>query len=117
MTAHLPECPGRGTEDADLPWHVDCICPALRACTARVIGEVRAAVLAYADLVDAVGGYSWDEAIAGSLAAIDRLTQDATTTCPVPLATDATEPRNLPGWHSDTTQDSDRSETRTQEAE
>lgn len=54
-----------------------CICPALRACTARVLGGARAAVLAYADLVDAVGGYSWDEAIAGSLAAIDRLSQEA----------------------------------------
>lgn len=92
MTAHLPECllakpcqhALRGTGDL----HViadgrcnncddPCICPALRACTARVLGEARAAVLAYADLVDAVGGYSWDEAIAGSLAAIDRLAQEA----------------------------------------
>jgi len=42
-----------------------------------VIGAVREAVAAYAESVDAIGGYSWDEAIAGSLAAIDRLAQEA----------------------------------------
>lgn len=90
MTAHLPECQAHDPSECLDRGHfpvasfegpagclTPCICPALRACTTRVLGEARAAVLSYADLVDAVGGYSWDEAIAGSLAAIDRLAQEA----------------------------------------
>ena len=89
MTAHLPECPGRGTEDADLPWHVDCICPALRACTVRVLGEVRAAIVDLyalspeieADFQRTLGGQvaldRHRERERKTLAAIDRLAQEA----------------------------------------
>lgn len=96
MSDHLPECPlfrpCRGNAKgmhipqgtiAGIPVTIcgmcmhDCICPALRACTVRVLGEVRGVVAAYAESVDAIGGYSWDEAITGSLAAIDRLAQEA----------------------------------------
>ena len=55
MTAHLPECPRFGVPDvADGDDFHDaglrrmwppCICPALRACTVRVLGEARGAVL------------------------------------------------------------------------
>lgn len=63
MTAHLPECPlfrpCRGNANgnhipqgtvAGIPVTIcgmcmhDCICPALRACTVRVLGEAREAV-------------------------------------------------------------------------
>ena len=92
MSEHLPECPCANRRDefhehdvatmmngqlGCLACGVDCICPALRACTVRVLGEVRGVVAAYAESVDAIGGYSWDEAITGSLAAIDRLAQEA----------------------------------------
>jgi len=81
-TLHMADCPytagagwcsecGRGDGERD------CCCDALRACTVRVLGEVRGVVAAYAESVDAIGGYSWDEAITGSLAAIDRLAQEA----------------------------------------
>lgn len=81
-TLHMADCPytagagwcsecGRGDGERD------CCCDALRACTVRVLGEVRGVVVAYAESVDAIGGYSWDEAITRSLAAIDRLAQEA----------------------------------------
>lgn len=72
MSAHLPECPGYGTEDADLPWHVDCICPALRACTVRVLGEAREAVAA-----TEITELAPRQTKADCLAAIDRLAQEA----------------------------------------
>lgn len=59
MTDHLPECPCANRRDefhehdvatmvngqlGCLACGVDCICPALRACTVRVLGEAREAV-------------------------------------------------------------------------
>lgn len=67
----------------------DCICPALRACTVRVLGEVRAAIVDLyalspeieADFQRTLGGQvaldRHRERERKTLAAIDRLAQEA----------------------------------------
>jgi len=89
MTAHLPEClhsrpcerAVRGTGDR----HVvsdgrcnncddPCICPALRACTVRVLGEAREAVVA--EVGPGSDAFSM-HVLGNALNAIDRLAQEA----------------------------------------
>lgn len=104
MTAHLPEClhsrpceravrgsgdrhvvNGGRCDNCDDP----CICPALRVCTVRVLGEVRAAIVDLyalspeieADFQRTLGGQvaldRHRERERKTLAAIDRLAQEA----------------------------------------
>ncbi len=114
MSDHLPECPCANRRDefhehdvatmvngqlGCLACGVDCICPVLRACTVRVLGEVREAVESLpADLRasndDGVGGmvvhadgtasqFSKPETFreyverGRALATVDRLAQEA----------------------------------------
>lgn len=96
MSDHLPECPlfrpCRGNANgehipqgtiAGIPVTIcgmcmhDCICPALRACTVRVLGEAREAIdgLEHFTGADQQGElYCWEE---DPVRAIDRLAQEA----------------------------------------
>lgn len=111
MSDHLPECPlfrpCRGNANgmhipqgtvAGIPVTIcgmcmhDCICPALRACTVRVLGEVREAVAEIADWYpadvfpkptgpsdssDRHGAEMARVTVRNAIAAIDRLAQEA----------------------------------------
>lgn len=103
MIEHLPECPlfrpCRGNANgmhipqgtvAGIPVTIcgmcmhDCICPALRACTVRVLGEARGAVAAEAvnpwpvqNEFDVAYIAGHEDQMRDVLAAIDRLAQEA----------------------------------------
>jgi len=77
MSNHYPECPAGDCgcsvdEECGPTCRHRCICPALRACTTRVLGEARAAVAA-----EDIWPVPSDYARAHFLAAIDRLAEEA----------------------------------------
>jgi len=89
VTDHLPECPCANRRDefhehdvatmvngqlGCLACGVDCICPALRACTVRVLGEAREAVVA--EVGPGSDAFSM-HVLGNALNAIDRLAQEA----------------------------------------
>lgn len=98
MSGHVPECPcseicNEWGGDGDhrmthsgscIVCGLVCICPALRACTVRVLGEVRGAVAAEAvnpwpvqNEFDVAYIAGHEDQMRDVLAAIDRLAQEA----------------------------------------
>lgn len=101
MSEHLPECPCANRRDefhehdvatmmngqlGCLACGVDCICPALRACTVRVLGEARGVFQSERDLLHSAGyrkeftTEEWEAVdcwLSAVVVAIDRLAQKA----------------------------------------